>query len=184
MLPEAAEALGALLEQLRGAVEVAGRGRDGAQVAEPAGDTLGVAEVAPEREHLPRSAARPLEVAAAERDRAGGRERLRAQRRLVDAAESPARRRATAGLDEVAAHLPVGPERGREPEREVGGALLQRPAERRAHVVVLMLDPVEPGNGVAARQQVGFGRLRQLHQPFGVASAHGVAVLTSSSASA
>ena len=53
--------------------------------------------------------------------------------------------------------------------------MLQRPAERRAHVVVLMLDPVEPGNGVAARQQVGFGVLGELDQPFGVGSAHGVA---------
>jgi hypothetical protein len=170
-----AKARCALLEQRHRAVVVADRGSDRPEVAEPARDSLLVAEAPPALEHLLVARLREGEVAAAERDRARDGERLRTERRPAVAVVRERRVEPALRLDEVAADLPEDAQSAREPQREVERAL-ERPRQRGAHVVVLGLEPVEPRHGVAAGEQVALRLLGEFDEPLGMAAAHTVPV--------
>ena len=68
---------------------------------------------------------------------------------------------------EVAAYLPEEAEGARLPQRQLG-LVLERPGERGPDVVVLRLDPIEPGRHVFARERSLRHGLGELRQPFRV----------------
>src|SRR5437763_1670938 len=70
-------------------------------------------------------------------------------------------RESLATLTQMAASRPEPPEGDPEPERGLGVAMLLAPGERRAEVVVLLVEPSEPGALVRTIQLV-FRRLSQL----------------------
>src|SRR5262245_58625014 len=67
----------------------------------------------------------------------------------------------------MGARVPVPPERGAHAQADLDLVSVERPLQRRAQVVVLLLQPLEPGALLGA-DQLGFAGLGQLEEEAGV----------------